>query len=670
MVETIGFPVTANQSSAGDYLPIDSDTLAGCTVTNSSAYAVEYSTGGAWTTIAAGGSATINTGAIATTSLRFRKKTGDSTPVVLSVAVTHPGTIPAHLATDAGGNPTSLTLGAQRVGLTDLAHPPVDSVLSKYGKTAYDITLGTATPASATSMTWSRSSEKCRFATETIKIQPSADTGSQIYWNNIGMTCDPDDLLYTVDVWVDTLAPTYPTNTPIITITVSNNAALGSNYDQWTFDNANMRQGWNTFKLWSGDDLTGGYRDSNMPQGATRAKTGTGFDFTQPCQYFAIRFSYMNGYTVYVDQIRRGAKAKPKLVIGMDATGASSGDTAFINGLAPLFKRFSVPSYFTYTWVYDALYSATASWDRAVALYRDWGWDAINHSWNHGATVEGRRNTVSISAVSDAATITFSAAHSIPIGKRFKAKISGASPAAFNSTFWMQSTTTTQATYTATGAGTASATGTIYLTTLLSEIWNAYSAEDQRLLDHEIADVSSLMKASGMGRGAHLMAWPNNSVPDLTMVQASCDKAGVRFARGGRQGNCNINEFGIDNPLHIGSWPFESSASLYTTQTTLKKKILGAIGRGDCIFLFGHFILDETDPANVAHASANLEYPPGQGGNPAPPAVGAVNADGGWWYLGQMRQLLEWLQAYRSSGQIEVLGFRDFAQLNGYGMGK
>ena len=104
MVETIGFPVTANQSSAGDYLPIDSDTLAGCTVTNSSAYAVEYSTGGAWTTIAAGGSATINTGAIATTSLRFRKKTGDSIPVVLSVAVTHPGVTQAQLATGAGGN--------------------------------------------------------------------------------------------------------------------------------------------------------------------------------------------------------------------------------------------------------------------------------------------------------------------------------------------------------------------------------------------------------------------------------------------------------------------------------------------------------------------------------------------------------------------------------------
>ena len=123
MIETIGFPVTANQSSAGNYLPIDSDTLAGCTVTNSSAYAVEYSTGGAWTTIAAGGSSTINTGAIATTSLRFRKKTGDSIPVVLSVAVTHPGITPAQLATDAGGKTVDvLSSGSASVRLRTGQH--------------------------------------------------------------------------------------------------------------------------------------------------------------------------------------------------------------------------------------------------------------------------------------------------------------------------------------------------------------------------------------------------------------------------------------------------------------------------------------------------------------------------------------------------------------------
>ena len=121
MIETIGFPVTANQSSAGNYLPIDSDTLAGCTVTNSSAYAVEYSTGGAWKTIAAGGSATINTGAIATTSLRFRKKAGDSIPVVLSVAVTHPGVTQAQLATDVAGNTLGVVdaSGSSLINLAD-----------------------------------------------------------------------------------------------------------------------------------------------------------------------------------------------------------------------------------------------------------------------------------------------------------------------------------------------------------------------------------------------------------------------------------------------------------------------------------------------------------------------------------------------------------------------
>lgn len=553
--------------------------------------------------------------------------------------------------------------------LADVIYPPVDSVLSKYGKTAFDITLSNVTPASATNMTWSRSPEKSRFGNETVKIQPSADTGCIMHFASMAMTCDPDDLLYTVDVWIDTLPPTYPASTPIMTITLSPSAALGANYDAWTFDNSNLRQGWNTLKMWAGDDLTGGYRDSNMPQGCTRIRTGTGLDMTQPLNYLGIRFSYMNGYTVYVDQIRRGAKAKPKIVFGMDATGISSTDTAFPLGLAPLFKEYAVPSYFTYTYVYDALYSSTGSWNRAVGLYKDFGWDAINHTWNHGATVEGRNVTVTLARTTNVVTATFSAAHSITIGRRFKARISGATPSDMNGLVWLTATTTTAATYAATGADGAG-TGTIKLTTLLSEAWNAVTTEDQNLLTHEVADTSKLMRASGMGRGAHLLAWPNNSVADLTMTKVACAEAGVVLGRGGRQGNVNINEFGIDNPLHFGAWPFESSALLYTTQTTLKKKILGAIGRGESIFLFGHFILDETDPANAAHAAANLEYPPGQGGNPAPPAAGVTNADGGWWYLGQMRALLAWLQTYRNSNAVEVLSYRDFANLVGYGVGK
>ena len=77
------------------------------------------------------------------------------------------------------------------------------------------------------------------------------------------------------------------------------------------------------------------------------------------------------------------------------------------------------------------------------------------------------------------------------------------------------------------------------------------------------------------------------------------------LGRGGRGGFVNINEFGIDNPLHFGAWAFESSASLHSTQTMLKRKIQGAIGRGESVFFFGHFILDETAPANSAHAAEN-----------------------------------------------------------------
>lgn len=582
------------------------------------------------------------------------------------------GSEPLRLATNpVTGAESAVDQAGKDTGLS-MFFPGLNSVLSKYGKTAYDITLSNVTPASATNMTWSRTAERSRFGNETVKIQPSADTGCFMHFASMGMVCDPVDLLYSIDVYIETMPPTNSIgNFPYMTVTLSNSAGLGANYDQWIFDQSSLRQGWNTLKFWAGDDTSGGYRDSNMAMGTSRAKTGTGFDFTQAANYFGVRFSYMNGYTVHLDQIRRGAKARTKIVFGMDGTGSGSGDNTFTNSFAPLLARYNVPCYLAQTWVYDYLYTDTASWDRTVALVGTHKWDAINHTWNHGGTIEGRRNVVTLGVVSDLTTVTFSNGHGITIGRRFKARISGASTSACNGIFWLTATTTTQATYTATGAGTVTPTGTINLDTTLDGLWPATgTAEDQRLLNHEIADMSALMRSAGMGQSAHLLAWPNNSVADLTMTQIACAAGGVAFARGGRNGNVNINEFGIDNPLHFGAWPFESSASLYTTQTTLKNKILGAIGRGDSVFIFGHFILDETDPANIAHVNANLENPPGRGGNPAPPAVGLVNADGGWWYLGQVRQFLDWLQTYRNTGAVEVISFPAFAKLNSYGVGK
>ncbi len=533
-----------------------------------------------------------------------------------------------------------------------------ESVLSKYGKTALDITLSNVVPASATNMTWSRTAERQRFGNQTIKIQPTADTGCIMTFTNQGMVCDPDDLLYTIDVFVETMPLDYPVSVPILTLTLSASAGLGSNFDQWTFDNACLRQGWNTLKMWAGDDTSGGYRGSNLGLGVTRARTGTGFDFTQPAQYIGIRFSNMNGWTCHLDQFRRGAKSFPKVVIGFDATSISPTDNVFTEFVAPMLAAESVPSpYFTSTWVYNALYAGANSWNREVVLHNQWGWDAINHTWDHGATVEGRRNIVTLSRTSNLVTATWGAAHNITVGRQVRAKIYGATPSDLNGTVWLTATSPTQATYSATGVDGAG-TGTIYFVSVLSDVLDAVSAENQRIIDHQIVDTSRLLRSSGMARGAHLLAWPNNSVPELTQTDSACRRAGVVLGRGGRCGYVNINELGIDNPLHFGAWAFESSASLHTTQTMLKRKIQGAIGRGECVFFFGHFILNEKAPEYAAHANANLDFPPGQGGNPAPPAAGVVNADGGWWYLGQLQQFVQWLKTQ----PLQLMSYRQFAE--------
>ncbi len=532
-----------------------------------------------------------------------------------------------------------------------------ESVLSKYGKTSYDITLANVTPASATNMTWSRSAEKQRFGNMTVKIAPTADTGCIMTFTGMAATCDIDDLLYSLDVFMVTQLSDNPTASPQVTVTLSGSAGLGANYDQWIYDGSCLRPGWNTLKQWSGDDTSGGYRGSNLGYGVTRNRTGTGFDFTQPLQYLGIRFSNLSGAAFYIDQLRRAAKAQPKIVIGFDATGTGTADNVFTDKVAPMLAAEGVPSpYFTATWVYDALFSGGTSWNRSIALYRDWGWDAVNHTWNHGATVEGRRVTVTLARTSNVVTATFAAAHNITIGRQFKCKISGATPSDMNGTVWATVTTTTAVTYSASGVDGAGS-GTIYLVTLLADVLDTVSTENQQLIDHEIIDVSRLMRACGLSRGAHLLAYPNNSVPELTQLDSACRRAGVVLGRGARDGSVKLNEFGIDNPLHMGSWAFESSASLYTTQTMLKRKIQGAIGRGESMIFFGHFILDETAPANSAHAGANLDFPPGQSGNPSPPAVGATNADGGWWYLGQLQQFVQWLKTQ----PVALMSYRQLA---------
>ena len=659
MVETIGFPVTANQSSAGDYLPIDSDTLAGCTVTNSSAYAVEYSTGGTWTTIAAGGSATINTGAIATTSLRFRKKTGDSIPVVLSVAVTHPGITPAQLAMDASGSVTGITgpLGTEVLSI----NVPADKVLSKYGRTAADICLATQT-VGTTTCNHVLTNEKTRFSTYTRKATPTANTQSELRFPGLSITADPDDLSLSMDVYVDAAVNEFSElgTPPLISVILSNATPLGSNYVQYQFGASYLRQGWNTLKMRAADDV-GVASVGNLPFGMSVSKTGTGVDFAQTIQYAAVQMTNLNGVNIYIDQIRRSAKARPMCVLGFDATSSSTNDNIFIDSVAPLFRTAGAAGYVTFTNVYEAVSAGGTTWARIARLVNEYGWEVLNHTWSHGAGEVGRVVVLtSASRTSNLVTVTFPSAHNITLGKRFKALIAGATPSDMNGVFELTATTSTQATYTANGVDGAGS-GTIRLYTFLAQVLSSDTPENRRILAHELSDTAKQMRSAGMGQAANIVAYPNNSVPELTLLSAVCAEAQIDFGRSTRGGFVFVNEFGVDNPLHFGSFVFDSG-TYATTTSYIIAKIQSAIARGEHIWLYGHYIQDEA----TAGGPVDLEYAPGAGGNPSPPG-GALSGTGGWWYLGQLKRVInEAIIPAVRAGQLEMATPSQWAARLGY----
>lgn len=211
-------------------------------------------------------------------------------------------------------------------------------------------------------------------------------------------------------------------------------------------------------------------------------------------------------------------------------------------------------------------------------------------------------------------------------------------PCDLNGVFDATITSSTALTYTAAGAD-GSGSGTIKGYTYLSEIFTANNAENVRLLNHELADVQRILWSNGFSRGAKWIAFPNNSVPELSLLQAVTAGCGIRFARAYRGGYTFVNELGIDNPLNMGSFVMDSGTN-YTKLSDIQAKVAGAIVRGEHIHIFGHYILDDEDPANVAYKPVDPDYPPGQGGNPAPPGSSLVGF-GGWWYLSQLRKLIE-----------------------------
>jgi len=313
------------------------------------------------------------------------------------------------------------------------------------------------------------------------------------------------------------------------------------------------------------------------------------------------------------------------------------------------------------------VYSGGSGWERMADLQSRYGWDAIPHTWNHGATVIGRNATLtSLSFTADVGTATFSAVHGIPLGTVFKARIRGGSIAAGNIVGEFTVTTTTAATYTAAGAGTGSSTGAI-LNTMLSEVIDSDTAENRRLALQELKTNADSLRGTGFARGVPYIAYPNNSAMHLDVLQYAAGAAGIRLGRGTRGGYCMVDELGIDNPLNFGSFTMDSGTNASTKTSEIKAKVAGAATRGAHIHIYGHFILDDEDPANAAYFPVDPDSPPGQGGNPAPPSGAALSGTGGWWYLSQVRRLIEDTAGpLIGSGQMLPMSPSQYAAYMGY----
>lgn len=536
--------------------------------------------------------------------------------------------------------------------------------LKKLGATAYDLT--THATVGVTALTRSLSGDFPRFSTATIKGECTA-TMSQLRFQGISATADPDDQLLTIDIYLpfhpDEFGSTrYPTTTnPTIDIRLCNTTT--GTADSWTFSFSAvyLRKGWNTLKMWAGDTV-GGAGTGTLAVGAARTVGGAGISFLSPVQYCEITFNNMSGNTVYVDQLRRGAKAKTKLVMGFDASGSAYNDTIFVDKVAPLFAQYGTTGYTTLTNIYEMLYSGGQSWLRQIDLYERFGWDVLNHTWSHGATTVGRNQTVTASRTSNVVTVVSAAAHNIPVGTVYWSAIRGCTDAAANGVFKCTITTANNFTYASTGSDGALG-GTITWCTFLSEVFDGSDTALQPLLNHEIGDVSRTMRSVGFQRSAHIGAYPNNMVPELTMLKTAAADAGVKLFRAVRSGMCSQNEFGIDNPLNFGSIEMGSGAA-GTTTTYVKDKLAGAIGRGDHMWTYGHYVLDET---TLLPTAVDLEYPPSLGGNPAPPAA-SLSGTGGWWYLGQIKRLLsESVGPAIAAGNLELMTPTQFADFVGLG---
>lgn len=547
----------------------------------------------------------------------------------------------------------------------------------KRGSNLIDTTISTGWTRSGTGTVYRASSLYSRRSSHTLEVDMTgASADAQLQWSNAtGVAADPTDQLLAFDVYIPEIVQGNVGGLVTINVFVSNATTYAAPGTAWVINSNYLRQGWNQVVL-CGKDADGALGSDRgvgtLPYGMSKTGASAGaspLNWSNPIKFIEITFVYssVNKRKLYLDsQIRIPAKIKPFVCVGFDASGHTLTDDEFLNDTAPFMYEQGIPSYFTMTQVYDAIYMGTQDDDRRETLYRTYGWNAINHSWSHGASVPGVNytsgNSLVVSGTGTLATVTLGTAHGWTIGTRVLISVTGATGASStnaNGVFEATVTTTTAVTYPITGGTDGTATGTTRVSTYLNDVFNSVAVTNQPIvlaaanaqaaLNHEMADINYYWRMKGWGKGSRVHAYPNNSLPDMRLMTVAATAAGIKLARSVQGTTTRVGEFGVDNPLAMGAVEM-NSGSAGSTYADLVNAYQGAVNRGQGLHIFGHFLRNEALDAVV-----DIDSPPGKNGNPAAPGA----SPGLWWYRGTFRKLMTYLKTREALGECDFVSADD-----------
>lgn len=545
----------------------------------------------------------------------------------------------------------------------------------KKGSRLIDVTNATGWTKSGAGNVFSVTPEWSRRSANSLKIDMmSASADAIVEWSNAtGITVDPVDKLLAFDLYIPELVNTDTVGGISINIFLSNTTSYSAPGTTFILNSNYLRQGVNEIRLCGkdADGALGSYRGTGtLPHGMSKAGAGGGsnpLNWANPIKYISIQISRVasNPRIFYMDEIRIPDKIKPFFCLGFDASGSTQTDDIFLTRTAPFLKANNIPCYFTTTIDYDGAFWGTQDDLRKGTLYSDYKWDAINHSWSHGAGSAGKifssGNSLVVSGGGTLATLTLGSAHLWTLGTPLLLAVAGAtgaSAAGCNGVQLVTPTTTNAVTFPITGGADGTATGTIKAGTRFSDVLNSVAQTNQpivlsaqklsALMKHEIRGVKNYPLARGWLRGQEFMAYPNNSPPDMRLMEPEAAAAGIKLARGSNGTTCRVSTFGVDNPLNLPSTDLSSGSVYGSTITDITNALQGALNRGEGLFVFGHYLRDEALDAVV-----DINSPPGMNGNPPAPGSSSTEL---WWYAGQLEKLLTTVVIpKRDAGELDFL---------------